>query len=188
MYSNVVICDLDGTFVKTNSFTLFVKWSFRHFRRCRIRLALIVIARKMRFISHSYAKKLIVNFVKQYLGENEIMDFLGTLETYINSEVRNIVFSNSNALKVLATAAPSLYADSFAKSMGFDFYVSTSDNGPECRGEEKVWRVRKILEEFSFIPSTVTVISDHEDDLPLFRWNKDGVNLLVSGCKVSRFF
>lgn len=181
----VIVCDLDGTLVNTNSFTLFVKWAFKKFPFYSIPIGMLVAGRKMRLYSHAVAKRWILKLLRRRLGEREMLDYLSRLQKHLNPEVTGRVFAEPASVKILASAAPALYAEPFAAMLGFGYVVATAIDGPECRGEEKVRRVETVLTGSGISPKDVTVISDHRDDLPLFRWNRNGSNYLVipSGMK-----
>lgn len=169
-----VIADLDGTLSRVNTFTLFVKEFFRGSAKARLPLAGIVALRKMRLISHWEAKRRILNLFARCGSESIINSTIEKILRNLNPEVEEAVRDNPRAM--LATAAPALYALPLAERLGIPFAVATPDAGPECKGEEKVRRVRKLGVPFT---KDTVVFTDHEDDLPLLRANANGRNIIV---------
>jgi phosphoserine phosphatase len=74
---------------------------------------------------------------------------------------------------ILATAAPAVYARPLAETLGFDTCLATSaganEPGEELLGEKKAEAVRKLLADRNLQRAHLVVVSDHLDDLPLFR-------------------
>lgn len=167
--------DLDGTLSKVNTFTLFVKVFFRFSPAARLPLMRIVLQRKLRLISHAEAKQNIISLFRQtgnrMIVENTIHHIINNVRPDLLDAVRKADFS------VLATAAPSLYAEELTQRLGFNICISTPDSGPECRGEAKVRRLHQIGIVFS---KNLTVYTDHYDDMPLLSANSQGINILVS--------
>ena len=171
----VIILDLDGTLSKVNTFTLFVKVFFRMSAVSRLNLTGIVLARKLRFISHAGAKQRIVSLFRRK-GDGAIIE--KTVEKIVANIRHDLLrIALASDLSVLATAAPSLYARTLAERLGFGDVVATPPEGPECRGEGKVAMLRRIGVDFS---DNVTVYTDHHDDLPLLEVNSGGINILVN--------
>lgn len=173
--AEVAVVDLDGTLLRCNSFTEFVKFIFRRKPSLRFQLALIVLRRKLRLLSHSEAKQHILHLVAGKLHGGDINSFITRLHRYLNDDV--VAFVSSCPKKLLATAAPALYARPLGDSLGFDEVVATEIGGDENKGEKKLDSVRK--SGVTFGPG-VAVVSDHSDDMPLFRANRDGINILVT--------
>lgn len=174
----VVIVDLDGTLVTCNSFTEFVKFMFRRHGRLRLRLGWTVILRKMRLISHHEAKERIVALCSATASEKDINDFTEYLTKKVNPRVMSIVQAADR--RVLATAAPSIYAVPLAKKLDIGECVATEPGYGENMGELKLRNVQETGVVFS---SDTVVITDHYDDLPLLRANADGRNYIVMSDK-----
>lgn len=171
------IVDLDGTLMRCNTFTEFVKFLFRRFPRLRVPLAWIVGIRKLRLISHIAAKRRIVKLAekKGKLTQRDIDDFIDTLLPRINAEVD--AMSRQASTRLLVTAAPSIYAERLGLRLGFDRVFSTPPDGPEMRGERKVEAL-----ECAGIPfdADTLLFTDHRDDLPLLHRNRLGRSYLVT--------
>lgn len=84
---------------------------------------------------------------------------------------------------VLATAAPALYAEPFARIMGFDDVIATQGTWSEerlltsimdenCYGNAKAARLVRWLQEqgIARAEADIEFYSDHHSDLPTFEW------------------
>lgn len=170
----MVVVDLDGTLVDCNSFTEFVRFIFRRYPGLRFRLGLVVLVRKIKFISHHQAKGKIVSLASRVMSDKDIDDFIQFLYGKVNNKVLEIIKGDDNV--ILATAAPEMYAAVFADKMGIGKVSSTIAGCQENKGARKEMDVREKMGGFT---EKTIVITDHMDDLPLLRANRDGVNYLV---------
>ena len=128
----VIIMDLDGTLSKVNTFTLFVKVFFRMSAVSRLNLTGIVLARKLRFISHAGAKQRIVSLFRRK-GDGAIIE--KTVEKIVANIRHDLLrIALASDLSVLATAAPSLYARTLAERLGFGDVVATRQGQDAQRG------------------------------------------------------
>lgn len=169
-----IIVDLDGTLVKCNSFTQFVKYSFRKLPSLRPFISAMVLMRKMRFITHAHCKDSIIRKVSAKAHSGFLPPFFEILNRNISPEVISII--KTNDFSILATAAPAFYAVPWGKTIGFHSIIATNSGKPETRGMQKL---QAVLQAGITFDNETTVISDHSDDLPLFRANTSGTNLLV---------
>lgn len=169
-----VIADLDGTLSRVNTFTLFVKEFFRGIPKARLPLGGIVVLRKLRVITHWEAKRRILSLFERYGSEKIIEVTIEKILRNLNPEVEKAVRDNPRAM--LATAAPALYANPLALRIGIPYAVATPDAGPECKGEEKVRRIRQLGVPFT---GDTLVFTDHDDDMPLMRANACGTNIMI---------
>ena len=170
----VVVFDLDGTLVRTNTFHSFVIYSIKNFSRgislwSRCIIILACLLRLAKLISHARLKEIVLSTVSTKMSECDINYFLTqyvlpNLSKTIVAEVN--LWKRNNAQLILATAAPELYAKEFASQLGFSYLVATKyvvdDYFEECVGQIKFERIKKILsgKKIDFF------YSDHEDDLP----------------------
>ncbi len=169
------IIDLDGTLLKCNSFTEFVKFIFRNFPSLRMRLVLIVALRKFRLTSHHKAKEMIVNMVSGEISTIQLSEFVDFLSSGVNLQVMEII--RDIPRKIIATAAPAIYVKEFAQRMGINEFCATLPGQRENKGEEKLRNVRKMGVTFD---ETTLVITDHKDDTPLLEANGKGRNIIIS--------
>lgn len=170
-----IIIDLDGTLIKYNSFTEFVKYSFRHLPSIRLQIAMTVALRKLRLITHARAKRILIKDISAIAPEGFLNPFYEILNGFINYSILRKI--KEYDLKILATAAPSYYAVEWGKSLGFDCIIASETGKPENRGLRKL---NNVLKQGVIFDGKVTVISDHHDDLPLFTVNTKGLNYLVN--------
>ncbi len=199
-----LILDLDGTLLRCNSFTLFVKFLFRRIPRLRPFLLAVVALRKARLISHAEAKERIILRSRDAINRVQspddspfckspklqrrgtrpdlLQDFLSLLREHINPEVAALIPEADRT--ILATAAPALYALPFARMIGIPEATASHPGEPENKGEQKLASVRRLGVTFD---ADVTVVSDHTDDLPLFKANAAGRNLLVTPDGIQTF-
>lgn len=168
------IIDLDGTLVRCNSFTEFVKFTFRKYPGLRMRLAWIVLLRKLRLISHHVAKERITTVVSGRILKEEISEFVDMLVTKINGAV--VEMTAAIPRKILATAAPEIYVGEFARRMGIGEYCATRPGYPENKGMEKL---RNVLAMGVCFGEETMVITDHKDDTPLLKANSGGRNIVI---------
>ncbi len=171
----MTVVDLDGTLVTCNSFTEFVKFLFRRFPCVRVSLIKIVALRKMRIISHHGAKERIVAIASNRLSAADIDDFVESLCKRINRKVRDIIGGSAGAL--LATAAPEMYVERFAAKVGISEFCATEQGKPENKERHKL---DNILKSGVVFDENMVVVTDHSDDIPLLRANRNGVNYIVN--------
>jgi phosphoserine phosphatase len=176
--SKTVIIDLDGTLIDGNSFTMYVKYCFTHMTVSSIRIAGVVLLRKLRLISHFKAKQRIMRITAPRLTNTQLSRFLVKLNSHVRPMFATLLHRKDGTF-YLATAAPREYAEPFAHMLGFDAVVATDcDSDSDCRGYEKVERLLELGVTFD---ENVTVYTDHEDDRPLMSMNAKGVTWLVAG-------
>ena len=175
-----VIVDLDGTYVVGNSLKMYFKWLCgKSLRRVKLGTFLTLVvcigARKLRLISHASMKSAVLRRCG-WLTTIDMLQFCAKLLKKVNADVvQQIAEYQSNGCRiVMATAAPDIYAPTFASLCGFDACLSTAapiKGKPyvECRGEEKLRRVKDWLKAND--ADMVAFFTDHEDDRPLADFN-----------------
>lgn len=176
----MVIVDLDGTLVECNSFTEFVKFVFRRHPEVRLFLIMTVMRRKLRLISHHEAKERIISRTSGLVTEKDLDDFTSFLHSRINRRVLDIVRSGSRA--ILASTAPELYACPFAAKAGISVISASRPHEAENRGERKL---ADVIRQGAVFDRNTVVITDHHDDLPLLKANKEGLNYIVKPSRKS---
>jgi len=174
MKIKTAVIDLDGTLVRCNSFTEFVKFLFRRIPSQRLEIIRIVFLRKLRVISHHEAKERIVAIAQSTLSDADIDEFAEFLTGYVNPEVMEMAAGAER--KILATAAPEIYVRSFVVKMNIPEYTSTRKGHEENKGIVKLESIRKMGVTFG---EGTLVITDHSDDTPLIEANSGGENCLV---------
>lgn len=170
-----LVIDLDGTLIDCNSFTEFVKYIFLRLPNARLQIMGIILLRKMRFISHSEAKRRIVALTRKYFERLDLNSFIKKLSTHVRPSMIHHIKGAERV--ILATAAPEIYAVPFGHSLGISEVFATPDNGVENRGSIKARNVEKAGVRFN---GDTTIITDHYDDLPLLKKNNSGQNILIA--------
>lgn len=167
----VAVCDLDGTYLDTNSFSRFTAWLARRRPALLPALARIVVARKRRLVSHAEAKQRILALAAPALSAGEIEKWgAKLLKCHTRHHVVTILdrYRKQGCRTMLATAAPALYAEALARLAGFDYVLATPTGGEENVGTEKR---RNVVDWFgSEEARPVAFLTDHDDDLPLADW------------------
>lgn len=189
------IFDLDGTFVRGNTFHLFLLYMVfsRHHNLnffIRIKIVFFALLRLFRVISHSVLKKNLLVLVFGRIDNNGLCYFVDEVISPRVSCVclREICSArNKNMRIVLATAAPELYAKYIAKKFGFDNLVATLTpcyNGSfvECIRQHKADRVGVEIGH----SQVCLVYSDHHDDEPLYRISEHGFLVNPSSRTIDR--
>lgn len=171
---SVSIVDLDGTLINGNSFTRFCRFCLKSFPDLLPAISAVVIIRKLRIIGHGKAKQQILRIVSGRMTHNYIQRFVNELNALLRRDILESI-ADSN-VKILATAAPSIYAVPYAKALGFDLVSATEPGGPEnCRSE----KVASLYGMGVIFSDNSTVYTDHYDDIPLLHANSQGRNILV---------
>lgn len=186
-----IVIDLDGTLVRTNTFSDYILYSCCE-ALCAMRLDIVfsllyyICVRKLRFISHAVMKYHILRCTSLFMQRyDRIARFVEKEIRCANDEVVThlIEYKSQGYLSVLATAAPALYACALAERYGFEACVATPaaeiplSQWQENKQEEKLRRVSELLEKHNAILDVV--ITDHDDDLPLLSANKTGKNIII---------
>ena len=183
----VVICDLDGTILRVNSFPRWISHLIAgplpgvHLRARAMlssRVLWSLTRRKLRRIDH-----------RHFLREVQIAldDVAGTDSDAVlrcmRSRLRRCVRDNVEFLlgeiemgktdAVLATAAAGEYASCFGRELGFRHVLTTPALLPSDKpinvGVRKLERVLEFLAERDWDHRPLVLLTDHVDDLPLIR-------------------
>lgn len=192
MKKRVLVVDLDGTLFKINTFHYFIKYLLGYFVKTfkialLFKLCLLVLSRL--FSTHAKMKYNILMLLKNR-NDIDYKVFVSSISKKKNPIP--VVYNSDFNLKILATAAPSCYADIIAKNEGFNVcfgtnFPSTKFNSAfENSKNNKKENVLKYLKNRN-INKIDTLVTDHIDDLPLMklasniiivRPNKDLLNKL----------
>ncbi|MDO5970606.1 hypothetical protein Q4Q35_12385 [Flavivirga aquimarina] len=182
MKKKALVVDLDGTLFTINTFHYFIKYLIE-FCVKRIKIILLVklcfaISSRI-YVSH---KKMKYNVLRLLKNRNDI-----NYEAFVKSisskkkdipHLQDTIFN----VKILATAAPSCYANIIAKNeglvcLGTDFPYAKFDQTFENSKVNKKENVLKYLESQN-IYEVDTFITDHIDDFPLIKIARS--NILVN--------
>ncbi len=180
MQNKGLVVDLDYTFINSNSFTYFVKWlGANYINKVKFhslfKLLLVIAKRKLRLISHSEAKLLILKIYD--IDRLDILPFVEILKKNIDKNIFNIIqeYKSFGYITCLATAAPCVYSEILAKVNNIDMCICTSmsldTEWKENIREEKFNNVKTKFDNNKIEISVV--ITDHYDDLLLVKNAKE---------------
>jgi phosphoserine phosphatase len=181
----VIVVDLDGTLYTINTFHYFIKFLIGYCMKnfnvaLLLKIVLAATARLLKMTTHSQMKYAILKSIATIKD----IDYSSFVDQ-ISSKKRNILVLNDLDFdtKILATAAPSCYADIIAKREMFDvclateFLASGFDKEFENMREVKKDSVLNYLSSIGLSEIDI-LVTDHIDDLPLMKLAKR--NILVS--------
>lgn len=184
-----VVIDLDGTLVATNTFRNYILFASKlSLRQGRIDIAIgctaPVVCRKLRLITHSCMKRLILRLTHRLMTDRHLETFASMVFSKVNTSVLEVCheYHRKGYTLILATAAPSAYAVKIARLAGIAHCIATppaeTPGWMENKGIVKRDHVLQYLGDNDL--SLSVVITDHRDDLPLLKANNRGLNLLVA--------
>lgn len=176
----IVVVDLDGTLISTNSFH---KWMIYLFKKTLIynlfdtvKILYIVFLRIFKIITHSQMKYKILSISESLRYSDIVDDFIEQLDTYINQEVLKFTKNTGqNQINILATAAPEIYAKRIASKYGFQYCISTpaisKNNWYENIRDRKRKTLKNLLNTLNLNYIDI-VLSDHHDDIAIMKLAK----------------
>ncbi len=186
-----VIVDLDGTLLQGNSFEMYVVFVMKEaFKTLRFdivcELLWYVGMRRARIVSHKYMKYYILRLTRRFMTDERLSRLVDILATKIYLCLVEDICSRrlTGCYICMATAAPDSYAQILASRLGFDACCATSMpnvsflHWKENKSEEKLCNIENVLQKNNVDMSEV--FTDHIDDLPILRANRDGQNFLVN--------
>lgn len=172
----LVVFDLDGTLSRSNTFHLFMKFSFKtmffkfKFVSCAF-LIFVAILRSLKIIDHKRMKFLIIEGTYQKLSDKDINLFY---DSYIYPTLSQTVLSHLESWRlkdveiVLATAAPYLYAKKIGEKLKINSVIATQradnyDQFFECLSANKLGEVYECCGQLPIR----AMYTDHPDDYPM---------------------
>ena len=182
MKNKVLVVDLDGTLFTINTFHYFIKYLiFYSLKNFRIILLLGIIhsltLRVLKLFSHAEMKFKILKLISQEKNIN-YKEFVDSISNKMRS--LDLLKDKSFTTKILATAAPSCYANIIANQNQFDvclgteFPISKFDVNFENIKEVKKKNVMAYLGTIG-IDKINIFITDHLDDLPLMKISEKNI-------------
>ena len=157
--------DLDGTLIAGNSLHEYLKaaMTLRHPGRTLEIIALLGL-RSLRLISHSRMKFTLLRHIKA--DDRLKTKFLRKIDALRRESVTKKIeeYKAEGARILLATAAADFYVEWLWDGPFVATETTENRELKECRGKEKLKRVREQLEPGEILEA---VITDHHDDLPL---------------------
>lgn len=185
----VVVIDLDKTFLKVNTFKLYIYyvsiWALQVVRLdiCFI-LTFYTLLRKCRFISHSDMKFHILKKTEFFMNKQRLNFFVNLISKEVNVNVLHLLhmYKAKGYYCCLSTAAPTNYAVIIQRRYDFNGLCATpmpSDvnewhenvREEKCRNTLKHILAEKLIFE--------VLITDHHDDIALLKIRKSS-NILVN--------
>lgn len=185
--SAVLICDLDGTLLRSNSFPRWVRYllcgSFPGLppvQRATLcaRVAAELALRKAGFMQHAVFKRSLQRQFQSALASSDTDLVLHSLVEHLAFELRPNVLGVLELVRrgqvdaVLATAAAEEYALPLGRRLGFQHVLATGGHGGVWREnsrEAKRDRTLEWLEARGKSAQRYVFLTDHEEDLPLMR-------------------
>lgn len=190
-FKGCLVVDLDGTLIKGNSLVILADFLFKRLLKTgrlsqAFTLLKVITLRKLKFISHKKMKYRISELVNKFLSPDEIKDFSKILFRNKNEEVFKMI--NGSLLQgnkvLIATASIDFFMKDFIQQLDNSSidYIGTPfsldfETYSENRSEVKLHNVEEYLKLRNL--HCISVISDHYDDLPLFK-KFPGNNYLIN--------
>lgn len=162
----ITVVDLDGTYVRGNTLHIYIRCGMAQMLRRLsfgklLRTFGLLALRRLHLVSHKAMKFGICAMIDP-ADMRLRRKFKARVEQLINTDVRKALDKADKLL--LATAAP----DTYVPWIWEGAYVATAmqDNPGriECRGEEKMRRIREVVK---YPAELDTLYTDHSDDIPL---------------------
>lgn len=185
MKKKALVVDLDRTLYSINTFHYFIKYLI-HYSIKKFDIILFwkvltsIIFRITKSISQSKMKYNILKAIKDNT-EIDYLTFVQSISPFKNNI--NIINDDSFYIKILATAAPSCYAEIIAKNEGFNVCIAT--DSPKKRFNKEFENIKEVkrnnvigyLKEIDVF-QVDTFVTDHLDDISLMEVSKN--NILIS--------
>lgn len=184
-----VVIDLDGTLLTINTFKSYILFvSKLACRKGRLdiafALAFCVGLRKCRLISHEKMKCHILKHSEHFMNRKHLNDFVDSILPLQNEKVYEcaLAYRKQGFFLCLSTAAPFSYASLIAERMSFDSVCATPMPSLIQDWRENVREIKrkntlKQLEEHHL--TLEILMTDHYDDMPLLKENKEK-NILIN--------
>lgn len=177
MKKKCIVVDLDQTFIKGNTFHLWLKFlifqsSFSNLW-LTINIVIFVFFRLIRIISHEKLKRKIIYLSNLQKSKINLDEFINVTDKLINEDILiKLQNRTQNEIWILATAAPAIYSELIASKYNFDYCISTSMNFDSEWKENirnvKLENVQSLVNKLN-ITSIDYLYTDHYDDIPLMR-------------------
>jgi phosphatidylglycerophosphatase C len=165
LYRPLVAFDFDGTLTSTDSFLAFLAWRFSPARYAFGMVRLIPAA--VAYLFNRNRGRLKAALVREFLTGESRQDLARRAERFAASQARRLLrpdairswktWQKQNARLIIVTASPEIVVAPFARGLGAEALIGTrlvftaSDlasgalDGPNCRGAEKVVRLREMF-------------------------------------------
>lgn len=180
MKKRVLLVDLDGTLYKINTFHYFIKYILHYCIKSfniiiLFKLCLVLVFRP--FTTHAKTKYFILKLIK-HRNDIDYQEFVKSISNYKRDIPQT--YDNNFDIKILATAAPSCYANIISQKENFNFCLST--DFPNSNFNQEFENCKDIKKEnvMNYLKSENineidTLVTDHIDDLPLIKMAKKNI-------------
>jgi phosphatidylglycerophosphatase C len=185
----VAVFDLDGTLIRGDSFLPFVLWYAWRRRRIRPLLSLPIYLGlyACRLMPDRKAKQaVLISFLRGRSKEDVAEHAEWFSQRWVDARLKDAVMARLREHQeaghrvVLLSASPDVYVPVIARKLGIEEVLCTPVAGDEvcwdgrlagnnCKGEEKVQRLKEHLQQDS-PPAESWAYGDSSSDLPLLRW------------------
>jgi phosphoserine phosphatase len=199
--TSVLICDLDGTILRANSFPLWILYliagplpelGLRRRAVLSLRAQTLLLRRKLGRIDHEQLMRGIQEAWHDAGGTDAAADRVPRLlrrlvRPMFEPLLHQIAVGRIDA--VLATAAAGEYANVLGYQLGFRHVLTTScrlaRHGALNVGRQKLLNVLEFLSDQGWAERPLVLLTDHLDDLPLMR-HCDAVGWFGSASAMAR--
>lgn len=180
MNKRVLVVDLDGTLYTINTFHYFIKYLILYCIKSfnivlLFKLCLLLVYRP--FTTHAKIKYYVLKLLK-HRNDIDYQEFVQSLSMY-KREIPQLNDHNFD-IKILATAAPTCYANIIAQNEKFNLCLSTdfpNSNFDNAFENSKIIKKENVMNYLigKNINEIDTLITDHIDDLALMKLSKRNI-------------
>ncbi len=189
MKKKVLVIDLDGTLFSINTFHHFIKYLvFKSIKGFNIlllfRLCIAVSSRLL--LTHAKMKFYVLNVIK-HRTDIDFSDFVNTISA--KQRGFDVLEDSSFDIKILATAAPSCYANIIAKNNSFHVCLGTDfpdSNFKASFENSKAIKKNKVMSYLSNlnVNHIDVLVTDSIDDFPLVKLAHRNIIVNPNACFV----
>jgi HAD superfamily hydrolase (TIGR01490 family) len=182
----IAIFDLDYTILKVDSTSIYAREIIRNYPRSLLHLPQIFIYSAFKILNLSTLTRLKEVFYQplKYLTSQQREDFANLVVeksiSYAKKEALDYIkeLKSQGFVLILASASPEYYVEKLAKHFGFDYFVGTRlifkgkkvcIEGLNCKYEEKVKRIKELIDLEEYDLANSFAYSDNESDIPILK-------------------
>lgn len=147
--TDILVCDLDKTLISVNSFPLFVRFALKTavvkgLFQVAIKLCAVTIRRRLGISSHISFKRDVDQLTRE-LPASEIEHWVTSLLYEHAWPWVERMLSDWKGTKILCTAAPSGYAASIGRKLGFDQVITSRHHDGAYINNEGVVKLQSLF-------------------------------------------
>ncbi len=194
----IALFDLDYTILKIDSTSIYVREIVKSYPRSLLYVPQIFIYSAFKLLNLSTLTRLKEVFYQplKHLSIQQREDFADLIVekslTYAKKEALDYIkeLKRQGYILILASASPEYYVEKLANHFGFDYFVGTRlifkgdkvcIEGLNCKYEEKVKRIKELIDLIEYDLVNSLAYSDNESDIPMLKLVGNG--FLVSPAK-----